>query len=76
MSRRMDMRRLVGSNVRAIRQNLGWTQEDLANKSGFSQQYISGLEQGRRNPTVVSLFELAQALGVGPIDLLEPSRRH
>ncbi len=32
-------------------------------QSGFSQQYISNLERGRRNPTIVSLYELAQALG-------------
>ena len=38
--------------------------------SGFSQQYISGLEQGHRNPTVVTLYELAQALGGTPLDLL------
>ena len=67
------MRRLVGSNVRAFRARRGWTQEQLAERSGFSQQYISGLEQGRRNPTVVSLYELPQALGVTPIELLQPS---
>ena len=48
----------------------GLTQEQVEELSGFSQQYISGLEQGQRNPTVVSLYELAQALGVTPIDLL------
>ena len=46
------------------------TQEQYAEKSGFSQQYISDLERGRRNPTIVSLFELAQALGAYPVDLL------
>ena len=35
-----------------------------AELSGFGQQYIGGLEQGQRNPTVVSLYELATALGV------------
>lgn len=69
----MDMRRLVGGNVRALRLAKGWTQEQFAERSGFSQQYISGLESGRRNPTVVSLFELAQALGVKPADLLQPT---
>jgi len=42
----------------------------LAELSGFSQQYISGLEQGRRNPTVVSLYELATALGVSHMELV------
>jgi transcriptional regulator with XRE-family HTH domain len=66
----MDMRRLVGRNVARIRLNRGLTQEQLAERSGFSQQYISGLEQGRRNPTIVTIFELAQALGASHLDLL------
>jgi len=66
------MRRLVGRNVHARRQALGLTQEQLAVSSGFSQQYLSDLERGRRNPTVVTLYELAQALSCTPIDLLEP----
>lgn len=68
----MDMRKLVGRNVSGLRRMRGLTQEQLAEQSGFSQQYISGLEQGRRNPTIVTLFELAQALEVEPVDLLKP----
>ena len=68
----MDMRKLVGRNVKRIRQRKGLTQEQLAELSGFSQQYISGLEQGRRNPTVVTLYELATSLGVGHMDLVRP----
>jgi transcriptional regulator with XRE-family HTH domain len=56
-----------------VRPEKGLTQEQLAEVSGFSQQYISGLEQGRRNPTVVTLYELATALGVSHMDLLRPS---
>jgi transcriptional regulator with XRE-family HTH domain len=66
----MDMRKLVGRNVKRIRQAKGLTQEQLAELSGFSQQYISGLEQGRRNPTIVSIYELATALGVGHMELV------
>lgn len=66
----MDMRKLVGRNVRRLRLAAGMTQEQFAERSGFSQQYISDLERGRRNPTIVSLFELAQALGATPVDLL------
>lgn len=68
------MRKLVGRNVRRIRQAAGLTQEQFADASGFSQQYISGLEGGTRNPTVVTLFELARALGVTPVDLLQSGR--
>lgn len=66
----MDMRRLVGRNFHRLRVDRGLTQEQVAELSGFSQQYISGLEQGRRNPTVVTLFELAQSLGTTPTALL------
>jgi transcriptional regulator with XRE-family HTH domain len=68
----MDMRKLVGKNVRRLRTNRGMTQEQFADRSGFSQQYISDLERGRRNPTVVTLFELAQALDATPVQLLKP----
>ena len=71
----MDMRALVGTNVRYWRQKLGLTQEAFSEKSGLTQQYISDLERGRRNPTVVTLFELATALGIKPLDLLRPGRR-
>ena len=68
----MDMRRLVGRNVRAARIDSGQTQEELAVRSGFSQQYVSDLERGRRNPTVVSLYEIAQALDTTPVALITP----
>lgn len=69
------MRKLVGRNVRRIRLRTGLTQEKLAEISGFSQQYISGLEQGNRNPTVVTVYEIASALGVNYLDLLRPPKR-
>jgi transcriptional regulator with XRE-family HTH domain len=66
----MDMRKLVGRNVRRIRQKKGLTQEQFSEVSGFSQQYISSLENGQRNPTVVTVHELAVALGVSHLELL------
>lgn len=69
----MDMRRLVGGNVRRLRLAAGMTQEQLAERAGFGQQYISDLERGRENPTVVTLFELGQVLGATPAELVTPS---
>lgn len=66
----MDMRKLVGRNFARIRRERGLTQEQIEAASGFSQQYLSGLEQGTRNPTVVTIYELAQALGVSHLELL------
>lgn len=68
---RMDMRALVGRNFARLRKAKGFTQEEIAQRSGFSQWYISGLETGRRNPTVITLYELASALEVAVTDLLK-----
>jgi transcriptional regulator with XRE-family HTH domain len=70
----MDMRKLVGENVRHYRTKKGLSQEEFADLCGFSQQYLSGLERGGRNPTVVTLYELAKALGVSHLDLLRERR--
>lgn len=68
----MDMRKLVGRNFARLRKQKRFTQEKFAEVSGFTQQYISDLERGRRNPTVVTLFELASTLGVSHVDLVLP----
>lgn len=69
----MDIRVLVGRNVRRARIEKGLTQEELAERAGTSQFYVSSLEAGRRNPTVVTVVSLAQALGVDHLDLLRPN---
>lgn len=68
----MDMRKLVGSNFARLRRQNGLTQEEVESRSGFSQQYLSSLERGRRNPTIITLYELSQALGVSHVDLVAP----
>lgn len=68
----MDMRRLVGRNFARLRREKGLTQERFAELSGMSQQYVSGLERGRRNPTIITLFLLASALGVSHVALVLP----
>lgn len=71
----MDMRVLIGENVRKARLKRGLTQERFAEKSGFSQQYLSSLENGRRNPSIVTVYELATALGVSHLELLKPTKK-
>ncbi len=66
----MDVRALVGRNFARIRREKGLTQEQVEELSGFSQQYLSDLERGKRNPTIVSLYQLAQALGVSHEELV------
>lgn len=66
----MDMRKLVGDNCARLRKERGWTQEELAERSGLTQQYLSDLERGKRNPTIVTIYEIAQALEVSHLELL------
>lgn len=70
--RRMNVHKLVGRNFKRIRLEKRMTQEEVATVSGFSQQYLSGLENGTRNPSIKSLAEIAQALGVSFWDLVRP----
>src|SRR6516165_11330214 len=50
-----DVRRLVGRNVRRLRIPAGLSQAELAERMGVDRAYVSGLELGQRNPTVVTL---------------------
>jgi transcriptional regulator with XRE-family HTH domain len=59
-----DVRRMVGQSVRKLRLAAGISQAQLAERMGVDRAYVSGLEQGQRNPTVVTLWHLARALGV------------
>ncbi len=67
----MDVRRRVGLNLKRFRQELGLSQENFAFKAGLHRTYISGIERGVRNPTILVLEEIALALGVPSARLLE-----
>jgi transcriptional regulator with XRE-family HTH domain len=69
----MDMRRVVGLNLRRLREKAGLSQEELAARAGLARTYISGIENGRRNPTVIVLYEIATQLGADPRELLDPT---
>jgi transcriptional regulator with XRE-family HTH domain len=59
-----DVRRLVGRNVKRLRIAAGISQAELAERMGIDRAYVSGLELGQRNPTIVTLWHIGQALGV------------
>lgn len=60
----MDARAVVGLNVLRLRRERELSQEELSFRSGATRAYLSGLEAGRRNPTLLSLARLAAALEV------------
>lgn len=66
----MQLRRVVARNVRAFREDRGLSQEEVADRARVHTTYLSGIENGRRNPTVDVLERLAAALSVRPSELL------
>ena len=72
----MDIRRQLGRNVRRLREAKGWSQEALGFEAELHRTYISGIERGVRNPTVIIVAKLATALGVPPDRLLASGRGH
>ncbi len=67
----MDLRKVLGGNVRALREEQGLSQEEFAHRAGIHVTYLSGVENGKRNPTVLIVSKLAAGLGVAPPRLLE-----
>ena len=66
----MDIRKLFGANVRHYRVAAGLSQEAVAERMGVDRAYISLIERGEQNATLLTLHETAQALRVKPADLL------
>ncbi len=60
----------LGNNIRAERFRMGYTQEELAEKSGFHRTYIGDVEKGVKNITVNNCLIIAKALSLPLSDLI------
>ena len=67
----MDIRQQIGRKLKRIRKEKGCSQEELAFESGLHRTYISGIERGARNPTVLILRKPAKTLGVEVSELVQ-----
>ncbi len=65
-----DWQAIVGANVRRIRQHRRMTQEELAFAAKIDLTYVGGIERGRRNPSLLVMARIAEALEVSPAKLL------
>lgn len=70
-----DVRRPVGENVRSLRQKAGLSQAALSAMLEVDRSYLSGLELGQRNPTIVSLWHIAVKLDVPIRRLFEETKK-
>ncbi|MCK1508402.1 helix-turn-helix transcriptional regulator [Bradyrhizobium sp. 18] len=66
---------VVAAAVRRARKGLGLSQEDLALEAGLDRTYVSQVERGARNCTIIVLARLARALKTTPDRLLVPQKR-
>ncbi len=64
----------VGSRLKGIRLRQGKTQRNVQGDTGISDVYISGLEHGKRNPTLEKLCLLAHAYGYSIVVLIETDK--
>lgn len=60
----MDIKILVGKRVKELRNKLGLSQEELADYAELDRTYITSVERGRRNISIVNVEKLATALKV------------
>ena len=65
----MDLPKILGRNVRRLREALDASQEEIAFRAGLNRAYLSDVERGERNPTVRVAGRIAKALGVEPAEL-------
>tara|TARA_B110000263_G_C15179360_1_gene450801 strand:+ start:307 stop:534 length:228 start_codon:yes stop_codon:yes gene_type:complete len=52
-----------GARVRQARTTLGWSQDELAYRSGLHRTYVGAVERGERNVALLNLRKLAATLG-------------
>ena len=71
-----DVRKMMGKQIKTLRQARGMSQEELSEKVSINSKYLSAIERGKANPTLAVLIRLADSLKVGVPDLfnyeLEP----
>ena len=70
----MDLKDILSTNLRRIRNETGRTQEEMAHLLGISLRYLGSIERGKVSPSVTLLGKFASALNVSPCGLISASR--
>lgn len=69
----MNIKAKVGQRIKQIRTEHGLTQEALANKADLDRTYVTDVENGRRNISIVNLEKLIHALNISISDFFNSS---
>ncbi len=68
---RVSPKLLFGRALRALREERGYSQEELAERAGLHRNYVGGVERGERNVALENIVKLAAALSIRTKDLFE-----
>ena len=71
----MSDEKQLGINIRDLRKLRLLTQDELAERAGFSLQHVGDIERGQANPTLSCLLKLAEVLNVAVSDFFAPAER-
>jgi transcriptional regulator with XRE-family HTH domain len=71
-----DVRERFGYAVRLRREEMGLTQEDLADRANIHRTYLSDLERGTRNVSLINIDRLAAALELPASELFKRMEKH
>jgi transcriptional regulator with XRE-family HTH domain len=70
---RMSVQSRVSRNIQRIRREKDLSQEEVAHRADIHQTYLSGVETGKRNPSILVVERIAKALGVDVSEIFKPN---
>ncbi|HKJ34700.1 MAG TPA: helix-turn-helix transcriptional regulator [Balneolales bacterium] len=65
----MNIKNKIGNKIRNLRHQRGLSQEQFANLCDLDRTYIAGIEQGKRNVSIVNLEKIANAFKISLSEL-------
>ena len=71
----MDLKDILSTNLRRIRNDMGCTQEEMAHLLGISSRYLGSIERAKVSPSVTLLGRFARALNRNPCELIKVTER-
>ncbi len=60
----MNIKQALGKRIKTLRNEIGFSQEELAARAGIDRTYITSVECGRRNISIINIEKIAIALEV------------